>query len=122
MNYINLTILVSLILVYAVFSYFELKSIKLKVSQVLGGKIDNKRLSKLINKAQKISKNDFALYMFLQAIMVSFFVTILLIVIDLFVISNELNILKYLFVFFFVSIVLSINGIAKANSIWKTCR
>ena len=118
MDYITITLAFFLIVAYAILSYFQLKKLKEKTLQVLERKIENKQLNKLISRARTFSKNRFAVYMCFQGLLISTSITIVLIVMDLLNKSNELDIIKYLIVFLFSSLVFSLTGIVKANSIW----
>ena len=119
MDYITITLAFSLIVAYALLSYFQLKKLKGKTLQVIEGKIENKQLNKLINKARALSKNRFAVYMCFQGLLINTSITIVFIVMDLLNKSNELDIFKYLIFFLIVSIVFTLTGISKANSIWQ---
>lgn len=117
MNIINITLAFTFIIAYAIIIYLHLKKLKEKMSQVIEGEIENKPLNKLISKARAYSKKRFAVYMCFQGLLISTTVILVLIGIDLLSKSNEIGIIKYLFIF--LSVASTVTGIAKANSIWQ---
>ncbi|MBW8330862.1 MAG: hypothetical protein K0M40_02495 [Prolixibacteraceae bacterium] len=119
MHYLTILLVVVLITAFAVLSYLELKKLKRKVVQILEGKLDNKQLSKLINRARTSSKNQFQTFMFFQVLKFCVITTLLFVPIDLLISSNEFDITKYLIFFLFMIVAFSLNGIARANTIWN---
>ena len=119
MDYINIILAFLFILAYTIMSYFQIKNLKEKTIKVIEGDIENEPLNKLIKKAQASSKNRFVGYMCFQGMLFSTIMTIVLIAMDLLIKSYGFDIIQYLFLLLFLSVVFTLTGIAKANSIWK---
>ena len=119
MNYLTIFLTMTLITAYAVLSYFQLKKLKGKVVQIMKGKLENKQLSKLINRARTSGRNQFSIFMIYQGLVFSLIFTIVLMPIDLLISSTEFDITKFIFIFLFLDCCFSLNAIARANTIWE---
>jgi len=121
MHYLTILYFVLLITAYAVLSHFQLKKLKGKVVQIMEGKLENKQLSNLINKARTSSKNQFTIFLLFKGLVFSIIFIILLIAVDLLFQSHEFDITFYIIIFLFLIVVLSLSVIARANAIWNLC-
>ena len=116
--YVAIILLVALVLII----YFSTKRLKIKISQVREGKTENKKISKLINKAKTSGKNKFARYMVFYALVQSILMTLIFGVMDVFLHSKEFDIFRSLYFLISGSIILSLIAIIRANTIWHQSR
>lgn len=122
-NLISLIVLLFLLSGLTALSYFQVKKVKAKVGKVINGKIENRRISKLIKKAQDSGRTKFIIYMWLwQSLIFSITITIVTGIMDLLIAKNEPDPKKYLIYFAVVLALSSLNEAIKANSIWHSIR
>ncbi len=122
-NLISLIVLLLLLSGLTALSYFQVKKVKANVGKVINGKIENRRIIKLIKKAQESGRTKFIIYMWLwQSLMFSILITIVTGVMDFVIANNEPDPKKYLINFAIVLALSSLNEVVKANLIWNSIR
>lgn len=123
MNYVTILTLVILILVYSILSFIQLSKIKRKIVNIINGKVEDKQLSKVLDKARILNKNKFVVYMCLSHGLIFSIVTMLVVIlIHVLFTNDEFDFIKYLVVFLFIIVTFTLNLLIKANLIWRISR
>ncbi|HKJ79447.1 MAG TPA: hypothetical protein VKA10_07925 [Prolixibacteraceae bacterium] len=123
MNDITLVMLCILLVAFATLSYFQIKKVKDKIGKIINEEVQDKKLQKLIIKAQGSSKIKFIIYEWLSRSVISpVIVTLIMLAMDFWIGHNEPELIKYLVVSAFMFAIISLNVIVSANSIWNSCQ
>ena len=120
MNTFTLVVLIMLILGFVVLKHLQIKKLKGMIVKIIAGEIENRQLSKLINRAKASKKKKFIIYTcFTEGILVSIALTIALITVNA-VVNGYLHGYEVYLISFLVSMVaFSLTAAIKANSIWR---
>ena len=120
MNTFTLVVLIILILGFVVLKHLQIKKLKGMIVKIIAGEIENRQLSKLINRAKASNKKKFIIYTcFTEGVLVSIALTIALITLNA-VVNGYLHGYEVYLISFLVSMVaFSLTAAIKANSIWR---
>jgi len=122
MNIINGMLAIILISVFIVIVYFQLKKIEIKIFNVKNGTLHDKRLSSIIETAQRSSKSKYTLYLPLGygALFSFVFVIILYFIYNIMGIKDN-SFQQYCFMFIWTVIAISAYQSILARKIWTLC-
>ncbi len=122
MNYITLFVLFSLLAGLAALYFFQIRRVKKKLEKVMVGKSNDRQLRKLLSKAQELSKINFFVHLWLSQSLIYSGVSIAaMVVLDLLILDNEADMMKYLISFIILFVTSTFYGFVMANIIWKKC-